>query len=102
MKRFVPIDQWINAGTLMGEESADAESWGATDNDFMAGLRNSLDCRDFLVDIPKWNQRFRCGPLDESDRNQGILVNLVTHNEDEGTLYYGIIEIDSQQLLFKD
>ena len=34
MKRFVPIDQWINAGTLMGEESADAESWGATDNDY--------------------------------------------------------------------
>ena len=48
----MPIDQWINAGTLMGVEFADAESWGATDNDFMAGLRNSLDCRDFLVDVP--------------------------------------------------
>lgn len=85
----MPIDQWINAGTSMGVEFTDAESWGATDNDFMAGLRNSLDCREFLVDIPKWNQRSRCGPLDESDQNQGNLVKLVTHHEDEGTFYYG-------------
>lgn len=103
----MPIDLWINAGTLVGVRSADAESWGAMDNDFMAGLRNSLDYRVFLADIHKWNERLRCGPLDESDRNQGKLMKLVTHNGDEGTFYYGtdlrliIIKIEMEIIIRK-